>query len=241
MQDLPDLFNSLNDSRQQLELLSRWPQTIKQVDKQLAQLSKELGRDKSLVDRLSGKGINLAAEYGQFEEAVNKLKAARDTAVSKVQNGDAQEALDTLESDFFAQMDDVWQHHQVIQMMSNLGRFAVEFKRNLSGFEREVKNLQRRKIDTSDLEDLIAEAKSKGEEVSAMLKNSSIDPESVMSALQELETIKQQFTARRSEISGEETQRPWQGGGQTFNSLELPAGFSGQRPTAGGSSFSPTI
>ncbi|OGE79072.1 MAG: hypothetical protein A2751_00025 [Candidatus Doudnabacteria bacterium RIFCSPHIGHO2_01_FULL_46_14] len=226
MQELPELMDALNESRQELEMLSRWPQTLKQLDRELKRFTQELKRSKTIVDRLAKKEIDLSQTYTMFEEAVNKLKAVRDEAVEKVKSGNGQEAFELIENDFFGQMQDVWEHQRVIQMMSNLGRFTSEFKRGVSDAERTISSLKRKKIATSDLESILAEVKTKGEEVKALLKTSPVDEEAVMSLLQELEDLRQQFEDRRSELTGDEEARPWEGGKQNFKAVELPSGLN---------------
>ncbi len=225
MQDLPDLMDTLNESRQQLEMLSRWPQTLKQLDRELKNLTRELSRSKAVVDRLLKKEIDLTQTYSQFEAAVNKLKGVRDEAVAKVASGNAEEAFELLEEDFFGQMQDVWEHQRVIQTMSNLGRFVSDFSRGVNDANRTIATLKRKKIDTSDLEGLLVEIKAKGEEVKTLLKAQPLDDEAVMSILQDLENTRQQFENQRGDLLGEEETRPWEGGGQNFKSLELPPGF----------------
>ncbi len=225
MQDLPDLMDTLNESRQQLEMLFRWPQTLKQVDRELKRLTQELKRSKTIVDRLAKKEIDLSETYNQFEAAVNKLKSVRDEAVANVASGNSEEAFELLENDFFGQMQDVWEHQRIIQTMSNLGRFVSEFNRGIKDANRTIASVKRKKIDTANLESLLAEVKAKGEEVKTLLKASPIDDEEIMSLLQDIENLRQQFESQKGDLLGEEETRPWEGSKQNFKSLELPPGF----------------
>ncbi len=224
-ESMQDLMESMDQNRQQLEILARWPQTLKQIDRQMVQLTSALKRSKSIVDGLAKKGVDLQAEYTAFAEAVNKLKSVRDDAVAKMAAGDSEGAFSALEDDFFGQMDDVWQNQKVIMTMSNLGRFSSEFKRGMSQANATIKMLKRKKIDTADLEAIMAQANEKGQEVINLLKAKPIDVDAVTDALDGLENVKQEFEAKVSELTGDEDELPWEQGPQQFRDINLPQGF----------------
>lgn len=221
MESMQDLMETFDQDRQKLEILARWPQTLKQINQQLTRLTSELKRSKTIVDRLTKKGIDIQTQYTAFADAVNKLKSVRDDAVAKMAAGDSDGAFSALEDDFFGQMDDVWQYQKVIMTMSNLGRFASEFKQGMAQANSMVRNLKRKKIDTSELEALLAQANEKGQEILALLKAGDIDEDAVTSALDELENIKQEFEAKADELTGSEDALPWERGPQQFKRVEL--------------------
>ena len=69
-----DLMRDLDESRGQMEMLARWPQTVKEMDRQVKNLERKLKRSKSTVDRLNKNGIDLSSVYSQFESSVAKIK-----------------------------------------------------------------------------------------------------------------------------------------------------------------------
>ncbi|MBI5230519.1 MAG: hypothetical protein HY981_04455 [Candidatus Magasanikbacteria bacterium] len=219
IEDLQEAMQSLDGCRQQLEMLARWPQTIKQLNSEIKRLESALKRDKSIVAKLSKQGIDLSDEYNAFETAISGLKAVRDEADSKIKSGDSEGAFSALEDRFFGAMQDVWQNDRIIQTMSNLGRFTSDFKRGIADAQRTIKSLKRSKVDTSALEDVLAQSQAKGQEIFALLKTKPLDEEAVMSALQELEDLRQQFDAARQELSGAQESRPWEQGPQQFKQI----------------------
>ncbi len=221
LDDIQDLMQDLNESRMQLEMLSRWPQTQKDMDRQLSQLKRELKKAKSTVDRLAKKGIDLLSVYAKFEEAINKLQAVRDEAVAKIKSGEAEDAMEMVQDDFFGQMEDVWEGKRIIDTMSNLGRFTSEFKRGIATAEQEIRRLARRKIPTDDLKEILAESKAKGQAILDMLKSGDIDEEEVMSNLQELEDLRQQFEEKARDLTGEEETMPWEQGPRQFSEIKM--------------------
>ncbi|MEK7131407.1 MAG: hypothetical protein AAB797_01565 [Patescibacteria group bacterium] len=225
MESMQDLMETFDQDRQQLEILARWPQSLKEINRQLTQLTSALKRSKSIVTSLAKKGIDLQSEYAAFEEGVNKLKSVRDDAVAKMAASDSEGAFSVLEDDFFGQMDDVWQHQKLIMTMSNLGRFASEFKRNMAQANSMVRNLKRKKVDTAELEALVAQANEKGQEILSVLKAKPVDTDALAEALDELENIKQEFEAKVDELTGQEDELPWERGPQQFRDINLPQGF----------------
>mgnify|MGYP001603832518 CR=1 FL=1 len=159
----------------------------------------------------------------EFENAVGQLKTVRDGVVASVAAGEAQEAMDSMQEDFFGQMEDVWESHKVIMTMSNLGRFASEYKREVADGQRIIKQLQRKKIDTAELTDAFNQAKSKGEEILATLKTKDFDVDTVIASLEELENLGQAFDDKADELSGVEDDgdRPWEKGPRQFNTPTL--------------------
>jgi len=227
MQDLQEVQGTLNDSRQNLEMLSRWPQTLKQLDQEIKRINTELKKNKKKVDQLMKKGFtNITTVYGQIETEVNTLKTTRDAAVEKAKSGEVQAAFELLESDFFDKTQEIWEQFRVIQTIGNLGRFASEFKKGLAKGKREIANLKKQKKDVAELQALFDQIQTKGAEVTNLLKASaeSLDEDAIMDTIQELESMKQQFDSLRNDLGGGEL-RPWQSGGQQFNELGTPSRF----------------
>ena len=54
-EDIFDAMQELDQDRGQLEMLARWPQTVKEMDRELKNLAREMKRAKTIVDRLSKK------------------------------------------------------------------------------------------------------------------------------------------------------------------------------------------
>ena len=214
-------MQNIDENRQQLEVLARWPQTLKQVNQQLTKLTRELKKSKAIVDRLAKKDIDLQAEYTAFADAVAKLQSVRDDAVAKIAAGNSEDAFTALEDDFFGQMEDVWQNQRVIMMMSNLGGFATSFKQNINQSNSIIKRLKLKKLDTTELASLVAEANAKGQEVIALLKVKPLDADTVTSALEDLENLRQEFSDKVSELTGEEAAMPWEQGPQQFKQVQM--------------------
>ncbi|MEK7643963.1 MAG: hypothetical protein AAB390_01520 [Patescibacteria group bacterium] len=226
MEDLQDTFMSLDESREQLEMISRWPKTLKQVNTQLAGMDRELKRDKAIVDKLLKKGIDLNSNYSLFAEAIAKLKATRDDAVAKMAAGQSQEAFDALENDFFGQMDDAWENGRVIQMMNNLGRFNQDFKRGVASMNTTINKLKKKKVDVSGLTEILAQIKEKGASVTALLKEKPVDQEAISVELQDMEGLRLDFENQVDESVGDGEDMPWEKGPQQFKSMQMSSSLN---------------
>lgn len=220
--DAQSAFEDLNDSRQELELLARWKQTLTQVDRQLAQLKKQRVKDATTAKRLAAQNIDISGEVSSLEELFTKLQAARDAAVASVAAGSVQDAFDNLQIDFFDAQSDVQQHRQIIDTMAQLTRFASQNKSSLSAMKRVVTKAKAKKLDTATLEDILSQFTAKGNEILAEIKNPERDPDTLMSELQDLEDLRAQFADEQELLLGSGVLLPWQGGTAQFKPLTVP-------------------
>lgn len=227
---LGDLMTKVNESRPRLEMLAKWPRILKQADQQIKQFQNQLAKTKVLVDRLNSKGIDVSANYNTFEQDVNNLKVARDAADALMKEGQSEEAFNKMEDEFFNKLDDVGEHQRVIQMMSNLSRFNIEFKRGMASAQNQIRTLTRRKIDASEIQSIYNQALAKGNEIVTMIKTKPIDEEAILSAMDTMESLKQDFQNKFEELSGGQTM-PWETKSPSqFQNLTLPKGFESNIP-----------
>ena len=234
-ESLQDLMQNMDESRQKLEQLTRWPQTLKDINRQLTQLQREQKRAKSIADRLGKKGLDVQDLYNSFVDAINKLKGVRDSAVEKMAGGDGEGAFDLIENEFFGQMEDVWQHFKVLNFMANMGQFNAEFKRAIAQDQLMINRLKRQKKDTSELESLLQNAKERGQEIQNMIKTKDFDEETIRDAFEEMENMSQEFDSKMAELTGQEEAMPWEKGPQQFKRVEMSPDvqkFIPQRPEA---------
>lgn len=229
VEDLGDLFDSLNESREALEMLARWPQTLKQIDKELTNFQRQIKKVKTTIDKLTKQGIDVTENYAQFTADVESLKTVREEAVAKMQAGSATEAFDLLESDFFYKMDDVAENIKIIDVMSNLGKFNSNFKRQLTAAKNTINRLARGGGDVSTLREIYAEAESKGKEIATLMKQKPIDTDTILVAVEELEEINVEFN-NNSEAMGGGSPMPWDQGQQQFKELQVSQNFNSYLP-----------
>lgn len=227
MEDMGEIFGDLNDSREQLEICARWPQILKQVDKQMKNLDKQLSKSKTLVAKLSSKGIDLSVPYNAFEAGIIKMKAVREEAMSKMKSGDAQGASELLQDDLFGQMEDIMQNQQTIQTMSNLGTFNSQFKRSVTDAQKQISMLKRKKMNTAELESILAEVKTKGAEITNLIKQKDADLDTIMSEMEDIQDLRLEFSDKMSELTGEDNSDLEKiMGPSQFKSIQMPSGMN---------------
>lgn len=221
VEDLQDSMESLNDYRDQLEVLMRLPMMQKQMDQQMARLNTEVKKTGTIVAKLKKQGIDLAEEQAAFAAGVAQMKTVRDNALAQVKSGNPEAiktALDDLEENFFGQMTDVMEYSRVIQTMSSLSRFAADLKKNLTAAQTQINQLKRKKINTTELESLLNQAKAKGAEVTALTKAKPLDTDAVMDGIAALEDLRTQFDDKAVELGGGAAM-PWETGPDQFKDV----------------------
>ncbi len=239
-EDLWELMEGMNQSRQTLEVLSRWPQIVKDVNREIKRLETEVKRTKTLVARLAKKGLDLSANLDKFTAEVERIKSIKADADAKVAAGAVDEALELLQNDFFGQMDDVWQEQKIIQQMSNLGRFNSDFQREINQAKREINALKRKKIDVTELEDLLNQAIAKGDEIKGMLKEKPVNYDAVIALMEELEEIGQTADNKMSELRGDDEVLPWEKGPSQFKEIKMSPTMEKLLPRKEMQQFAPT-
>lgn len=194
----------LDQDRHQVEVLTLWPQTLKQISQELNRLVREVKRAKPIIERLFKKEANLTDVYREFEAGINKIKSTLAEANTKILAGESEAGFSLIETDLFDQMDNVAQNYHTIITIGDLGRFASYLKQNIAANQHEIKLLQKKGIDTSELQDLLNQIQTKGDDVLAMIKDKPADEEAILSGIQDVDELKQDFADKVNEITGEE-------------------------------------
>lgn len=218
--DIFELVQNLDENRGEMEMLARWPQTVKEIDRQVKNLDSQLKRSKTIVDRLSKKGIDLSAVYAEFASAVAKMKETRDMAKAQISTN-AADAFDLIQNDFFGQMDDVMQNQKIIAIMGNSAQFQSDFTRQTNQSNQKINSLKKQKLDTADLEAVLAQMKTNGAQIKEMFKAKPLDPDAIVDALNELQNLGQDFAQKVADLTGVDEQMPWDSGIQQFKPIEV--------------------
>ena len=220
MQDFGELMQQINESQGQLNMLSRWPQTKNQIDRELKNLDRALKRDQAVVDKLAKQGVDLNDNLQKMTEEINQLRATRDQAAEKIKAGEAEEAFDLLENGVFEKIGDIWEEQRVFDTLSNLGRFNSEFKSRLAEAQRMIKRLEKRDEDVSELKTKLEEITAVGKELNELIKAKPVDIEEITTKLEELSDLRQEFESGIEEI-GDGQQMPWEQGPNQFQNLKV--------------------
>lgn len=203
MSEVGDVMQSLNESRGQLQTLSQLPSMLKQMKTEIKRQTSDLARANKLAANLSKKGLDVSQYLASFTDQSTQLKGLYDDVTQKIQSGNIEDDLmNTIGNDFFGQIQEVYQPYKIIQIISNLGSFKSSFKLQLSQAASQIKQVERKKLDATELKSLYDQAKERGDEIIATLKTPDLDPESIMTSLDELQQIQQDFRNQFDELMG---------------------------------------
>lgn len=238
LEDIQDLMSSLQESQQLMDMLSRWPQTLKQMNNELKNLNSALKRDTSAVKKLNAKGIDLSENLAAFKDSIAKLTAIRDEAAVQIKTGTiegVEAAFDNLQENFFGSMEEIWAPDKTINMMGNLAQFQAQSKQGLAQVQAMINKLDKQKKDTVGLKEILAQTKTKMAAVLALIKAKPLDAEAVMDGLDELESLRSEFDNAYGEVVGEENNMPWEGNGKPgqFQNIQFnfnPGNYVQQKP-----------
>ncbi|MDO8668148.1 MAG: hypothetical protein Q7K35_03545 [bacterium] len=229
-EDLQEAMQNLDESRGQLEMLARWPQTLKQMNSELTRLTAELKKAKTIVERLKKQEIDLSDTYVQFEAAAAKMKTVKEEAEKNVKAGGSSEVFDTIQADFFGQMEDTMQYQRVIMTMSNLGGFTANFKKIITQAQSQIRKLKAKKLEAGSAEVILNDLNNKGKEISAMLKAKPINEDDIILALEDMDALNQNFNDEISALTGVQEIMPWEQGPKQFSQTQMPSNWQQLMP-----------
>lgn len=223
-EEIGDIMDQLGESRRALEMLARWPQAVKQIDKEIINMGKVAKRLETTVSKLKAKEIDLSENLAKFKAGIEALKAARAAAEQKMKSGDTEGAFDALEENVFGKISEIYEEQRVIETMANLGRFAADYKKGVASAQQQINSLKKKKINTAELEDILNRTKAKGNEVLALLKVKPLDEEAIADGLEALSDLRNEFGDKLDELGGGAAM-PWEQGKQQFQAITLPKEF----------------
>lgn len=203
MSEVGEVMQSLNESRGQLQTMAQLPSILKQMKSEIKRQTADLARANKLAANLNKKGLDVSQHLTNFTEQLAQLKNLYDEVTQKSQSGNIEEDLmSTIGEDFFGQIQEAYQPYKTIQIISNLGTFKANFKLQLSQAANQIKQVERKKLDATELKSLYDQAKERGNEIIATLKTPDLDPENIMTSLDELQQIQQDFRDQVDELLG---------------------------------------
>jgi len=222
--EVGDIMDQLGESRKELEMLARWPQATKQVNKEIVNMGKVAKKLEATVNKLKAKKIDLTENLAKFKAGIEEIKAARAEAEQKVKSGDTEGAFDALEANVFQKVSDIYEEQRVIETMANLGRFTTDYKKGLASAQQQINTLKKKKVDTKELETILATTKTKGNEILMLLKVKPLDQDAISDGLDALADLRTEFGDKVDELGGGAAM-PWEQGKNQFQAITLPKEF----------------
>lgn len=217
IEEVGDHFQTLQECRQKLEMLSRIPGMLKKIDREIARVERDWNRTKKNAPEAAAEAVT------DGDAALASIKDTRVKVDVLVKEGNVEDMQELVEDGIFGKFDDIRAAMERIQAAKNAKRFIAEYQRRTRDAERTVARLKKLGEDTSKLEGIIAAIKQKYEEVKGLKTGS----EEWLDAVMELAEIGQDF----AEAAGgtEDVGASLQKGPGSFGPIpqvRLPQGFN---------------
>lgn len=233
IEEVPDMVEEIVQVVQEwmpkLPRLMAIPRMLKEAEKQITRLERAYASDER---KAKNSKIDLSGPLADFRAAIDKQKALLEEIKGQVKD-DPEAAMDRLEEEFFGNLDNVWEHERTIQMLLNLKRAITQIPREMKNDERLIKNLKRQKIDTTELEAILAEGKVKFEELKSLLAAKPIDIDAVIEVMEAMMELKQSFGDKVEELTGGNEYMPMMPEPKEFK-MNIPQGFMKEGPMPAG-------
>jgi len=226
MENFEELFDKLDDGRERIIMLARWPQVVKQLNSQLAAMDKQAAKLAATAAKLKGGEVDVSEYVANFSQGVADLKQVRDAAAAKVKAGDGLEAFDELEENFFGKIEEVYENQRVIETMAGLNKFAAEFKKGYAAAQKQIASLakNKKKLNTAEVQNLLNQYKAKGDSILAMIKAKPLNEEAIMAAVDEFESLRTSLMDKATELAGGQ-EMPWEKGAPVLKEIAVPKEF----------------
>ena len=179
-EDMPEIFDTLNECRNRLEMLARVPQMIARVNRELKNI------ERLWVKAKKNPPADTADVVAEGDAAIQEIKTARDKVQTLANEGNMDDIEGVLEDEVFGKFDDVTAAINQLQAARNAKLYATQFNQRIRADESLIKKLKLQKKDTSELEQIVADAKSQYANLKSF-KVGSDEWEDVISSLADLE------------------------------------------------------
>lgn len=232
-----DSMMTVQEWMPKLPMLVEIPRMVKQANKEIARAEKVYKTDEKKV---KSSKMDLADYLSQFRLAIDTQKAILEEAKGMA-NSDPEEALDKIRGDFFGTLDNMWEGEKIIQMALNLKKGISQMNLELNQAEKTLRSLKKKKLDISELQILLTEAKEQFAQIKKMASAKPLDVEAVIEAIDDLVDKKQEFADKVEELTGTSEYMPQavSPSSQPFQ-LNMPAGYIIEGVSGGGGSSTQT-
>lgn len=163
--DIEDVGSVMQEWGPRMGDLHRLCQMLKQADRDLKQLDRSLARYQA---KNSGK-IDISGILADYKSNLDNMRQALSQA-RELAKTDSESALSKIEDDFYGSMDNLRNAEQAINMALNIGQGIRQASAEIKNIDRNIKSLKRKKIDTTELEQLAADFKAQVEDIKNLVK-----------------------------------------------------------------------
>ncbi|HEU0050505.1 MAG TPA: hypothetical protein VFQ60_00420 [Patescibacteria group bacterium] len=175
-QSMGDNFQTINDCRQRVDMLSRIPQMLKQVDRSIKNIQTQWARAKK------GAPEEANSTIAEGDALIQGIKDARANVDQMLKDGNIDDLDSTIQDDIFNKFDDFGGIIQRVSAVKNSKKFFSDFTRQLKQADQTIAKLKKSGKDTSEAEQILSEMK----QAFANLKGMDVGSDDFMSTMEDL-------------------------------------------------------
>ena len=203
-EDLRDYMETLHECEQKGELLSRVPQVLKRVDREIKNVEKMWARAKKAAPDTATEVVS------EGDRTLEAIKQARVKLGETIKVGEIEDLEDIIEDEIFGRFDDIRSDIQHLEAIRNAKKYLSEYTRQMKMARDYINKLKKASEDTSKLEEILLRAEQKYKEIKALKPGT----EEFQDAVNELAELGQEFAEETGsdedfsrELGGTETKR----------------------------------
>lgn len=230
--DVEDVGSVMQDWGPRIGDLSRLCQMLKQGDRDMKILNSSLKRMQSRAKANKKVDVsNILIEYANNITAMKEILAQ----VKELAKTDPESALEKLQDEFYGQMDNIRNSEMAADMVFNITKGVNDAAREIRNTEKQLAALKKKKVDTSEADNLLAAIKNQMEEVKVFIKGV-FDAEELMGRVETFFDSRQQLQDALQALGIGQRMVPQIGDTKAYNvQVNLPDAFKKQANEEGDS------
>lgn len=220
-QDLQDTVQTINEALPSLERLAEFSRVQRDIDRQLRAVESRWRQ----LERRSRQIANQTTLPGQIAQQIAEARQNRAAAVAAAGESKADEAFDLVEA-VFTGLDEAQEKMNAVDLIVSSSRELARARRELSGFARTLRELQRRGLDVAETREILNKLSALLAEIAKLAAQKPFPVDDVIAARQAYEDVKDDFILTLDELRGAKREVvPAPASGPV--PLQLPKGFEG--------------
>ncbi|MCX6733895.1 MAG: hypothetical protein NTX63_03710 [Candidatus Peregrinibacteria bacterium] len=235
MSDFNDFIDVLDANIQELNMLANFPRILKQAESNLTKLGKNFD---SVKAKLVKNGVDAGTSIAEVQTKIDALKATLEKAKQSAVSGKAEDAFTSLQDDFFPNLEDAFQSAGMLDAINSLTKGAVRsIEKGIAQAQKTADKVKNQGKDVSEAMGIIADSKTKLEELKTLLKSKDFTPDDAVSILEDLDGLRADFETSIEDVTG----KPLEGNSSIkFTNMKAPLApkeIRGEFPQGGDSGF----
>jgi hypothetical protein len=210
---------TIEANMENLMVLSKFPAILKPAQTNYDKVVKFFATTQS---KLTGLEMDLTGVFAKVQEKIDGLKASMDKANELAKSGKAQEAFDELQNVFFSNLEDAYQSIGMLNALKGIGKATSAVANGIKTAGKIITKLKGLKIDTTKLEDFVAQSTAKLNELKTLIATPGYDVDKAQALLDELDTLRSNFDDTTDQLVEDS--------GKNVGNLPVLKMFSGTMP-----------